>query len=695
MISFQDYSLPGLKKQLESSLEEAKSEVLGWIRGNYLKSSLTPSENLDLIGEEFRFCFQILNAMYVSHGTDETRALYQEVIPKATEFENSIWLSSEIYSLLIDRMEDYLHELTSNPEAARLFEEQKRAFQTQGAHLSEAKRKRLHELDSQLTLLTAQFAEEVLKSTSEFVHWVKSREDLKGVPEDLVAQMEIFAAKKRKSAVDNELGRESSLWAVGLQGPTVQGVLAFAENRNLREVIWRAFNSRAYSSTPGSKSGNVGLIRDVVRLRQEKAQILGFPHYANWVLQNRMARSAEQVEEFSRKLFEVAFPAAKKEISELKVFAKEELGLNEVKPWDVTFIAEKLKKKKFHFNQEELKAYFPISQVTQGLFQHLEKLFQLKFEAVKDQKGFHPEQKIFEVRRKGGYVGHLLLDFYPRDTKQAGAWMQSLRSHGLTRKGIKTPYSSISCNFTPPGPQGEEAYLTLQEVTTLFHEFGHAIHDLLSQCHYASLSGTQVKWDFVELPSQLMENWCYREETLVLLSKHRETGQTLPADLIQKVKDSSRFMQGYQTVRQLSLGALDMAWHTLPANQPKSQSGSQSDNQPESQFDFESIEEFESQVLAPYQLFDRVSGTSVSTAFGHIFSGGYSAGYYSYKWAEVLEADVFHEFEKVGVYDQALADRFVKHILSAGNSKDPADLIREFLGREPDPKALLIRSGLL
>lgn len=663
MISFEKYTPEVLKTEIKKAHQEALQELLDFKQQLSQKKpqDLTfaeVAEKLEFLGESFHQLLTVLSGIFSAHGTPEIRQLYIEMSPVATAYENEVWMDN-----LIHRSLKSVQAQAKTIEQQRLVSEQLEAFQRNGAHLEESKKNRIKQIDLELSELSPKFSENVLKNTQDFYIHILDQHDLEGLPQDIIGTMKELAATKSLA----------SGWAAGLQAPHVIAILTFAQHRPLREKIWRAFNARGF----GGDYDNRLYIEKIVRLRQERAQILGFPHHAAWTLRHRMAQDVSHVQALLDRIYAASFQKAKSELQQVREFAKSECNILDLQPWDFGFVSEKLKKALFDIDEETLKAYFPLSKVLSGLFQHGQKLFQLNFEQDQNFVGFHPDQKSYIVMREGQKIGDLLMDLFARDTKQAGAWMLSYQRHGRNKEGFDLPFSSITCNFTSPEATAAETYLSMNEVTTLFHEFGHALHDLLSKCEYKSLSGTQVLWDFVELPSQIMENWCFEEETLGFISRHRETGASLPATIIKKIKDSENFQSATQAVRQVRFSQLDMDWHTLekPLN--------------------ESIEDFERKSTQGFQLFPHDPSTNSSCAFLHIFSGGYSAGYYSYKWAEVLDADAFAYFKKEGIYNPRVAANFEEWILSKGNSQDPAVLYKNFRGRDPDPEALLRRSGLV
>ncbi|MGE0631475.1 MAG: M3 family metallopeptidase, partial [Pseudobdellovibrionaceae bacterium] len=419
------------------------------------------------------------------------------------------------------------------------------------------------------------------------------------------------------------------------------------------------------------------LVKKIVTLRHKRAQLLGYKTHAEFVLADRMAQSTETVMNFLNRLLEPSKRAALGDIAELRALRKELEGQDEVMPWDMAYLSELLKEKKYKFNEEELRPYFKLENVIAGVFEHARRLYGLVFKEV-SLPVYSSEVKTYEVvdESTGKYVGLFYADFFPRPAKRAGAWMTAYREQGLWGNEVKRPHVGIVCNFTKPTAT-KPSLLDLDEVLTLFHEFGHALHGLLSNCRYRSIAGTNVYWDFVELPSQIMENWVYEKESLDLFAKHYETGQPMPKELVDKIIQSSRFQAGLQSLRQLSFGFLDMAWHAQDPSAVKD------------------VDQFEKSTLAPLVVMPLVPGSNSSVSFAHIFSGGYSAGYYSYKWAEVLDADAFEYFLEKGLFDPAVAKSFKENILSKGGSEHPMELYKKFRGREPDPDSVLRRDGLL
>jgi len=457
-----------------------------------------------------------------------------------------------------------------------------------------------------------------------------------------------------------------------LQMPSYIPVMQYADNRNLRETMAREYGKISF----GGKFNNQEIIKKIVSLRYEKSQILGFENHADYTLKKRMAQNTNNVMKFLNRLYDVYYPAANRELDEMKELARKD-GIKKLQGWDLAYYAEKLKKEKFNFDQEKLRPYFKVENVIDGIFKVAELLYGLQFKEINDVPIYHKEVKVFEAYEENGdFLALFYIDLHPRESKKSGAWMTSFRSQGIYEGKVERPLVSIVGNLTP-STEKTPSLLTFMEVKTIFHEFGHALHGMLSKVTYSSLSSPDVYWDFVELPSQIMENWLGEKETLSLFARHYETDEIIPDELIDKIKNTQSFNAGLMGLRQLSLGFLDIAWYTCV---PK---------------DIKSIEDFEDEAIAKTRLLPKIEGTTISCHLGHIFSGGYSAGYYSYKWAEALDADAFEHFKENGIFNKIIAESFRRNILEKGNTEPPMELYVKFRGKEPDPDALLRRDQLL
>lgn len=601
--------------------------------------------------------------LFSAEANEQLQSLAQQISPMLSGFSSDISLDAELFQK-IKFVYDHLAELKLNPEQSRLTEKMYLDFARNGALLTPEKKERLRLLDQELSILSPQFSENTLKATNAFELWIEHKADLAGLPEGAIEAAAQAAIQKGKR----------SEWLFTLNAPSLMPFLMYADNASLREKMWRASSSRAF----GGEFDNSGIIKKMVELRYERAQLLGYKTYADYVLEERMAKSTATVFAFLERLVEPSKKAAEKDLNELKQFRKELDGSSEIKPWDFGYYSEKLKEKKYAFNDEELRPYFKLENVIEGVFEHAKRLFGLNFKPITGLPVYHPDVKTFEVfdQITNEYVGLFYMDFFPRETKKGGAWMTNFREQGTWHDQVKRPHVSIVCNFTKPTPT-KPSLLNYDEVRTLFHEFGHALHGLLSKVNYRSLAGTNVYWDFVELPSQIMENWAGEKEGLDIFARHYETNEPIPAELVQKIKLADKFQAGWMSLRQVSFAWLDMKWHT--AN-PK---------------DILDVDTFENEANAPTRLIPKEPGTNQSCSFSHIFSGGYAAGYYSYKWAEVLDADAFEYFKEKGLFNPEVAKKFKDSILSRGGTAHPMDLYKEFRGREPDPNSLLRRDGLI
>lgn len=609
--------------------------------------------------EEFNSVFFSLLS---SDGTPEMHAYSQEISPQLSQYQNEIALDVELFKK-IDVALNVMKTNGISGEWFRYAEKAHRSFVQNGVNLPEDKKEILKKIDEELGVLALKFNENLVKETASFKMIVEKQSDLKGLPE-----RDLEAAKHKAEA------QKLSGYLFTLDAPTYISFVTNVENRELREKMWRAYASRG---TQG-EFNNSSMTTRIAQLRKQRASLLGFQSHAAFVLKERMAKTPETVLAFIQRIVEVAKPKAEKELQQLKDFAKSEGYPTPLKPWDMAFLSEKLKKKVLNFDEEELRPYFKLENVISGLFAHATKLFGIKFVEKNDIPKFHPENKIYEVQDKdSSYLGLLYLDLFPRAEKRPGAWMGTFRGQGAVHGKKLRPHVMNVCNFTRPTAT-KPSLISFNEVETLFHEFGHGLHELLSDCEVRGLAGTNVLWDFVELPSQIQENWVNHPEGLSLIASHYETGAPMPQELVQKISESKKFLAALGALRQAQLGLLDMTWHHV-ANTDE----------------ITSIEEFEKKTLAPLAIMEKEPGTAISTSFGHIFAGGYSSGYYSYKWAEVLDADAFEYFLEKGIYNPEIATKFRKEVLSRGDSEDPAVLYERFRGRKPDPNALFRREGLL
>ena len=502
-----------------------------------------------------------------------------------------------------------------------------------------------------------------MAETNAFSLHITDQNQLSGLPESAIEAASMLAKQQEKEG-----------WVFSLDYPSYVPFMTYADSRELREHMAKAFGSKGFQE---NDNNNENIVLEIVKLRYERASLLGYKTHADFVLEQRMAENPKTVLTFENELLEKAKPAAIKEFKMLEAMAQED-GIETLQKWDAAYYSEKLKKQRFDLDQEQLKPYFKLENVIDGVFQIAHKLFDLEFKAIKTIETYHEDVMTYEVyNSKGDFVAVFYADFFPRKGKRNGAWMTSFKGQWKKDGQNSRPHISIVCNFTKP-TKTKPSLLTFNEVTTLFHEFGHALHGMLADTVYPSLSGTSVYWDFVELPSQLLENWCYEKQALDLFARHYQTDEPIPEEFIQKIKESANFLEGIQTLRQLSFGLLDMAWH--------------SNEHPAS---IDSVKEFESKAFDQTNLYPDVVENCMSTSFGHIFQGGYAAGYYSYKWAEVLDADAFELFKEEGIFDRDTAQKLATHILSQGGTEKPMVLYKRFRGKEPKNDALLKRAGLV
>ena len=602
-------------------------------------------------------CFFNLNS---AETNEDIQSIARELSPKLTLFNNETLLNEALF-LRIKAVWENREQEQLDAESARLLKETYEGFVRNGALLEGEKRESLKSISEKLSKLSLSFGENVLKETQAFELHVADAEELAGLPEATIASAASLAEEKGKKG-----------YVFGLDMPTYISIMKYADNAALREKMYRAYGTRAAKDNEYNNEEN---IQELVNTRLAKAQLLGFDSHAALTLSKRMAKTPETVLSFLDDLKALAKPAAEKDLKAVQEFASAAGHQGEVKPWDFSYWSEKVKKATLNLDDNLLKPYFKIENVLAGVFDISAKLYGLSFTKNADIATYHEDVDAYEVYDKDGeFLSLLYSDFFPRSGKRAGAWMTSYRSMYSLDGQVVRPHISIVCNFTKPTAD-KPSLLTFNEVTTLFHEFGHALHGMMARGTYPSLTGTSVYWDFVELPSQILENWCYEPEALALFAKHYETGELLPKEYVDRIVESQQFMEGYATLRQLNFGYLDMTYHGL--TEPMEGS----------------VADFERSATADTQLFSPVEGTLSSTAFSHIFQGGYSAGYYSYKWAEVLDADAFERFKQEGIFSAAAADGFAE-ILSSGGTVAPDELFKKFRGRDPKVDALLKRAGI-
>lgn len=595
-----------------------------------------------------------------AHTNEQMQEIAIEVSPLLTEYSNSISLNAELFQKV--------KQVYSNSIAIVDAQQQRvllkcfKSFERSGANLAPAEKERYGEITTELSRKLLLFDQNILAATNDFILHITAEEDLAGLPDFIIEGAAAEAAE-----------RDLTGWVITLQAQSIFPFMQYSDRRELRELLWRKYASRCFED---DKNNNTELVRDIVNLRLEKANILGYETHADYVLEERMAKNKERVTSFLEELLVASLPYGKKDIETVANYARKNGFTEEFMGWDFSYYSEKYKKEVLNLSDEKLKPYFELSNISNSLFELCTEMYGITFEEVADIDKYHKDVKTYRVHDKGAVIATLYVDFFPRATKSGGAWMTTFRDHHRTLSGdLKIPQVSVVCNFSKPTAK-KPSLLTFNEVTTLFHEFGHALHGIFATGDYQSITGTNVAWDFVELPSQIMENWAIERNFLERAAKHYKTGEVIPTQYIDSIIEARNFLSGYASVRQLSFGIGDMAWHSI-----------------KSPFKGD-VREFEAAATDRCQMFPKVDGTCFATAFSHIFSGGYSAGYYSYKWAEVLEADAFTRFQHEGVFSRSVANDFRDKILSKGDSKDAMDLYTDFMGREPQVEALLTKLGL-
>jgi len=657
-ISNEDF-LPAFK----IAIDKARNEIDLIVSSNKSATFKNTIEALDFSGEELDRISSIFFNLNSAETSDAIQKIAQEVSPLLSEFSNDIALNEGLFN----RVKDVYAQkgrLNLSVEQQTLLDKKYKSFSRNGANLPEDKKQKLREIDKMLSQLKLKFGENVLAETNAFEMHLTNENDLSGLPEGTKEAAKQLAESKDKKG-----------WLFTLDYPSYIPFITYADNRELRKKIALAAGSKSFKNNALDNQENV---LQIVKLRHDRSILLGYKSHSHFVLEERMAKTPENVQTFLNDLLEKAKPAAQSEFINLEKFAKNLDQIDRLEKWDAAYYSEKLKKELFSLDDEQLKPYFKLENVIEGVFIIAQKLYGLYFEEISTIDKYHDDVLTYKVTDENGLlVSIFYADFFPREGKRNGAWMTSYKSQSI-KNGINTrPHISIVCNFSKP-TKSKPSLLTFNEVTTLFHEFGHALHGMLANTTYPSLSGTSVYWDFVELPSQVLENWCYEKEALELFARHYETGEIIPMELVNKLKESSTFHEGMQTLRQISFGLLDMSWHA--------------GDSPET---IKSVKEYEKNAFANTQLYPDVKDNCMSTSFSHIFQGGYSSGYYSYKWAEVLDADAFEYFLNEGVFNKEVADKFKDNVLSKGGTESPMTLYKRFRGQEPKPEALLKRAGLI
>ena len=582
-----------------------------------------------------------------------------EIMPELTQYENRIWMDRRLFA----RVETIYQSRNSIPfdsEQTQLLEKYYQHFIRNGVNLDAEKKQRFATCTEELATLTETFNQNALHDTNDFTLHLTDSADLEGLPDGICHE-----------AHDEALRRGLEGWVFTLHAPSYRPFLTYAANRKLRERMWRAYNSRG---NRGSETDNKSIIARIVALRLEIAQLLGYDDYASYSLCRTMAQDAPTVNKFLDDLLQASLPFARQDLEEVQQFARQHGADYTLQNWDFSYWSERLKQQRYDFDSEALRPYFKLDNVRQGIFDLYGRLYGVSFVERNDVEVYHNDVKVFEVRDGERLMGLLYLDMFPRESKRSGAWMTEFRGQSFIGDEEVRPLIQVVCNFTKSSAD-RPSLLTFDEMETFMHEMGHAMHGMLSDVRYPSVSGTNVRHDFVEMPSQVMENWCYEPEFLNTFAFHYQTGEPIPTEYIDKIRRAERYLAGWLCVRQLNFGRVDMAYHTIRQPLPAGAD----------------IERFEHNSMV--ELLPTVEGCCSSTSFTHIFCGGYAAGYYGYKWAEVLDADIFSRFKESGIFDRDTATAFRREILSRGGSEHPAVLFRNFMGRDPDNDALLRRCG--
>ena len=645
----------------KQAIAEAKAEIDSIVNNPDEPTFENTIEALEYAGSTLNQVSHIFYNLLEANTNEEMQNIAEEISPLTTEFSMYVSLNESLFQR-VKKIYNQKNNTNLNAEETRLLEKTYESFARNGANLSSKNKEIYSKYIEELSLLSLQFGKNVLAATNAFSLNLTDENDLIGLP-DYVKEQAADAAKDK--------GLEG--WLFNLTAPSYIPFMKFSERRDLREKMYRAYNTRAF----GGELDNSHIIKRIAELRILTAKLLGYTNYAEYKTERRMVKNPDAISDFLNKLLTPALPKAKQEVAELNIYAKAN-GFNEenIMPWDFSFYAEQLRLEKYDLNDEQLKPYFQLEHCINAIFDLANRLYGLTFNELKDIPVYHQDVKVYDVKdRDGSHLALFYADFFPRESKRGGAWMTEFRGQRIYNNIDERPLISIVTNFTKPTAD-TPSLITHDEFTTLLHEFGHALHGILTKGKYESMTGTSVDHDFVELPSQIMENWCYEPEYLNTFAKHYQTGETIPSELIDKIVESKNYLSAYYHIRQLQFGILDMSWHTLTEI-----------------FESDPLT-FEKNALSATNVLPSIPECIISTAFSHIFAGGYCAGYYSYKWAEVLAADGFSRFKENGIFNQEVASSF-RELLEKGDSIDTAVLYRNFRGHDPEPEALLKQLGII
>ena len=645
----------------EAGIAEAKAEIDAIIANEEEPTFENTIEAMEYAGGTLNNVAGIFYALMEANTNETMQAIAEQISPMLTEYSMYVSLNADLFER-VKAVYEKRNELGLEKDQMKLLEDNYKSFVRGGANLSDEDKALYSKWSEELSLTTLQFSKNVLAATNAYVLNITDEADLAGLP-DFVRTMAAETAAEK--------GLEG--WAFTLDAPSYSPFLKYSQNRELRKQIWTAYNTRAI----GGEFDNTDVVRKIVDLRIKIANILGYETYADYALEERMAKSKANVTEFIMNLLEPSLEFARKDIADVFAYAKKNgFEGDRLESWDFSYWSERYQEAEYSLSAEELKPYFQLESCIDAVFGLASRLYGISFTELDNVPVYHEDVKVYEVKdADGSHLALFYADFFPRASKRGGAWMTSFRDQKIQNGVEYRPFITTVMTFTKPTADAP-ALITHDELTTFLHEFGHALHGIFAEGRYPSLTGTSVSRDFVELPSQIMENWAFEPEYLNSFAKHYKTGEPIPAELIEKIVAAKNYLAGYAQVRQLHYGWLDMSWHTL------------------TELPAEGTVEFETKALAPYAIMPAVEGAAFSGSFSHIFSGGYSAGYYSYKWAEVLEADAFSLFKEKGIFNTDVAASFRKNILSKGGTEDEAVIYRNFRGHDPQPEALMEKLGL-
>ena len=651
---------PAMLYAIEQAKQEVNAIIVNRARPDFENTIVALERAGGLLNRISGVFFNINECMT----SDQLQQIYMEIIPDLTAYGNDVSMNPLLFAK-VKEVYDQRDDIALTTEQRMLLEKTYKSFIRSGALLEGAAKEEYRKVSEELSMLTNQYQMNVLAEQNAFFLNITNKKDLAGLPDYVIA-----AAREEAKA------RKQKGWTFTLQYPSFSPFMQYADNRDLREKMWRA---SAFEANNNNDKDNKEIARKIANLRLRMAQLLGYSSYAEYALEERMAQNPQTVNKFINDLFEASMPFAEKEMKEVQDYANAHGFVGQIQRWDFSYWSEKLKNDKYAMDPSMFKPYFKLENVRKGVFDLADRLYNIEFRENKQIEKYHPDVTVYEVYDKadGKFLAVLYMDFFPRESKRSGAWMTAFREQYIDENGNDVrPLIQLVCNFTKPTSK-EPSLLTFDEVNTFLHEFGHCLHGIFASGTYQSLSGTSVYRDFVELPSQIMENFATEKEFLDMFAVHYKTGEKIPQELIDKLIASQRYLAGYMSVRQLSFGMIDMAWHTITSPYTGD------------------VIAMEKNAIAKTELMPVVENSVMTTSFGHIFAGGYAAGYYGYKWAEVLDADAFAAFKEKGIFNREVSTSFRKNILSQGGKKHPMELYKAFRGHEPTNEALLRRCGFI